>query len=154
MEPNNQSENKLEARDFDEVLRLIKQSSESRSMISDAFFAFVIVFLAIAIASFLILSTLEAWRLGYSMVFPVVGAVFALVCLVFAHKQFTASHDKEKYKDRIFFLKCMRAAQSVDELDQLGFFRVPPSRTGEDYKKDRDNMAKKMVKTFSSRSIR
>lgn len=152
MEENDQHENKLEPRNFDQVLTEIEKSTKQNAIISDGYLVFCKILLSIAVACFLIFASLEIWRLGFSVVYPILGTALALGCLYFANNQFAANSVKVKSKDRIYFLKCIQAAQSVDELDQLGFFRVPPCRTGDEYKKDREIVSQKMIKTFSSRS--
>ena len=152
MEENDRPENRIGPRDFDQVLSEIEKSSKPNTLIGEAYFAFGKIWLSIGASSFFILASLEVWRLGFSVFYPIVGTVLGLACLPVAIRSFVASNLKVKSRERIYFLKCIQASQSVNELDQLGFFRVPPCRTGEDYMKDRDNVAQKMIKTFSSRS--
>jgi len=140
-----------ENRDFDQVINEIKKASKQPGLIVEEVIAFAKVWLSLLASSSLGFAAYLAWQTGLPVFYLIIAIPLALFCLYFAYGQFLASHVKVKSKDRIYFLKCIQAAQSVNELDQLGFFRVPPCRTGDEYKKDRELVSQKMKKTFSCR---
>ena len=152
MEENDHHENKQKPRDFDQVVNEFKKTSKQPGLIAEEVIAFGKIWLSLVAFCFFVFAAYLVWHFELSVFYLIVAIPLALFCLYFAYGQFMASNEKVRSRDRILFLRCIQAAQSVDELDQLGFFRVRPCRTGDEYKKDRDSVAKKMGKTFSSRS--
>lgn len=120
-------------RDFDGVLRQIRDSGEQKSLEDrDVNARFKALGFALAFG-FLVLSATATYFLAVSTWATVALGIVALVTLGAWDRATVRSVVVAKEQDRRYFLSCLRSAHSIDELNRAGLFAYLPESSGPDW---------------------